>query len=742
MDPEILAFELQDDETVKKHPVSLTFPWPNEGRLYIITNQRSKCHFLQDEEGQQSFKKAPRFGKKAEGEEKFFQYGVSTKVFSVTDPTGSEWEVRLLLSPSEISRLFSSFNLIGFFSAYLVSGESRQAFQDLLDGQNATDGAEEICQAIAPFLCLPEGDGECRARLREILSGGIGGSCQGLRGMEAVMVAGGLAALMAAQLAASLGGSDVPDYKGGKTESPEKVKDQIHEMVKMFDVQAEELAISHQGKTEHVVFRNPCPDNWTSGGRKCIQSGETFEFGLCHKILLVSEARSKIQFLQSLQESYDMIAIFHVTAFAERLLTMEKWRKTLEVLLKEGQGKEMIKELSQLAATFVCSHECEAEIFQKHFRQEMTEKCSKVKNVQGGGEAVCVFGLLVAITAALKAKSIADKVIEDVPHGSDEDVDQPVLLEDQASEGSPDSNTFGAPNTQEPGHPKPETIGPNLEGNDHTANEKPKTEEDNSRISRGLADGVEDETVDETGPCRTPSIGAPDIGASSPYPDVVTHLHPIEKPSNDQLDLNPLDSNVKICGPMASPVDVPPAVEPHDLPEIPSKVVPSDTCNGREESDEVNANSLGKSVGHVHVTESGSRTPIDEDSIDVPALSTPTPSNDAEKPINQDPHKIDNGVDESLTSDPQKDPSTQIPQETESDIDPLGPRPDHPSKVDEGAMDTSNRPVAETSFPMLLVILIVALTIVSYVLPPGWAYVLYTVMALIVGAHLFLSRTA
>lgn len=35
-------------------------------------------------------------------------------------------------------------------------------------------------------------------------------------------------------------------------------------MIKVFDVMADLLTVSHKGKRVQVIFRNPCPDNWVS----------------------------------------------------------------------------------------------------------------------------------------------------------------------------------------------------------------------------------------------------------------------------------------------------------------------------------------------------------------------------------------------------------------------------------------------------------------------------------------------
>ncbi|XP_056402023.1 uncharacterized protein LOC130295368 [Hyla sarda] len=306
MDSDVTVFELQNDFSIKQHKVPLKFPRVSKSRLYIVTNQKTQLHLLYD----------PAVTPRTEGgdhhhEKSIFQYGVSTKMFSVTDPTGTAWEVRLLISPSEISRLSSNYNLTGFVS------------------------------------CL------------------------------------------------------------------------IQELIRVFDVMAELLTVTHQGKRVQIIFRNPCPDNWASGGKKLVTSGETFVFGLCHKVVSLSEAESEIQFLQNLQESYDIVSVFHLSAFVEHLLMTSSWRNRIEVFLKDkDQRKEIITEMSSLAVRFLCSKTRQT-AFLKEFQSQMLEKFSSVEAFLVGDEVVCAFGILVSILAAVAAKSIVDRP---VPDDDDEEV--------------------------------------------------------------------------------------------------------------------------------------------------------------------------------------------------------------------------------------------------------------------------------------------------------------------------------
>lgn len=757
MDPKVVAFELQDDKTVKRKAVSLTFPRQNDGRLYVITNRKSRCHFCQAPDEEQSFKKAPRSGEDWE-EKMIFQYGVSAKVFSVTDSTGSKWEVRLLLSPSEISRLSSSFNLIGCFYVYLVSEEFRHTFKELLHEQKKSEpAAEKICKAIAPFLCLPNDElvNDFHTQLSRIVKEIIIESVH-LSEEEAIMLAGGLTVLQAAELAAELGSSNVFDYRGEKKEGQETQDDQIPQMVKAFNIQTELLAVSHQEKKVHVIFRNPCTDNWASGGRKCVAGGETFEFGLCHKVFSISEPQSEIQFLQSLQESYDMVAVFHIATFTKHLLMTKKWRKALDVLLKEGHKQETIDELSQLALQFVCSVECNLKVFLKVFRKQLTETLSKVQTLPVGGEAVCVFGLLVATMAALKAKAVVDKQIDD----SDGDTEQPVPPKDEPSEGAPDCNKIGLPKTQEVDYPVPESIGPNVEKNG-TDNEA--ADDNIGGTSRGLADGLEDNSFDlfekaneennKGGSSSTHGVEAPDIGTSSPYPDDASHLSPLEEPIIQKLQSNTdcqlSRSHFKTFGLLESSVDPLPAEEPQGLLESSSKNTTLGTYNdGEQNPNEGNAFYPGSSVdrviseasvGQVHDPHGGQRTECTMDTnkpISMPPKLEST-TKDTQKTSNQDRQTIDHSGDESSTFNPQNEPSPQkSPERTESDID----KPVHPSAKVHGGEDTSHRLVEPSSLSVPLIVLIVAMIIASLMLPSQVRSMFFTGVVLLLVVHLFISR--
>ncbi|XP_072284419.1 uncharacterized protein [Pyxicephalus adspersus] len=722
MDSKVIAFELQDCKVVNKQKVSLSFPRPSESCLYVVTNQKSKCHFFQDTKEQQSFNKIS--STKKNSEEMLFQYGVSTKVFSVTDPKGTEWEVRLLLSPSEISRLSSAFNFIGYFSTYL----------------------DDIVKKF-------------HAQLSNMVNQEIRESCKDLPKDAGIMVAGMLTALMAAELAASLGGSKMFDYKGEKSASQENMKEKIQDMVNTFDLQAEHLEISHQGKMAQVIFRNPCPDNWASGGRKCMQTGETLEFGLCHKVFSMSEEKSEIQFLQSLQESYDMIPVFHIAGFTEQVLMTKKWRKTLEVLLKEGQNKETINELSQMALNFVCSTKCNAEIFLYSFTKEMAEKCSKVKTFPAGGETIRVFGLLVAIMAALKAKSIADGLIAAITPSTTKDIVHPAT---KPCEVAPDCVKIGLPITQEVDHPKPETIGPNLGESDDTVHEATKKVDEMSRV---LADGPGDENVDhfddkanrennETSSSRTPRVGTPDTEISPLDPEDVSHPPSIEKPSDDQIDSNtncPVsNSNIETCTPGEPPVGLLPPEGPQDVSEITLKLDTSDIDEvGIQDPNEDNdglvspVNSVvgGTSEGQVQDPENGLRTTFDENTLGdtmlrLQSVNSESSSEDTKKATNT--QDIDDG---DKTSTFNSDLSTQVEEKTnKSDIDQPCRRPVRPCDIDQKGKETSSSAGTRSSFLVLLNILAVTLVIVPFEFPSWLTSVFFRGLALMLGIHLFLSR--
>ncbi|XP_073465642.1 uncharacterized protein [Aquarana catesbeiana] len=729
MDSKVWVFELRDNKTVNKQSGSLTFPRPGDSSLYIITNEKSKCHLLQKSVNQKSVEKKSEEKKMKE----IFQYGGSTKLFSVTDGTENNWEVRLLLSPSEVNRLSSGFNLTGYLNTCLVSAESHEGYKDLLR-RGHKDTAEKICQMIAPFFCLPEDHmvSNCCTQLKGMMIKKIKESCKDLGVKETVMVVGGLVALMAAELAASFVASNTFDYTGEKTEIGEDLKEKIDQMVKAFNIQAELLVVSHRGKSVFIIFRNPCSDNWASGGRKQIQSGETFEFGLSHKVFSISGSQSEIQLLQSLQESYDMIAVFHIAAFAEHLLMTQKWRKTLDVLLKDDQNKEKNKEtihkLSQFAANFFCSEKCKVESFLKCFRWEVRKTLSEVKKLQVGGEAISVFGLLVAIMAALKAKAIADNRINEMPPSSDGDEELPTAPKGQLSKVGPDSKG-DLPKSQDVVHPQPETIGANFKGSDDIVNEEAATGNKGGR-SGGLGDGLGGENVDltkkaksennEMGFSRTSGVGAPETITSSPNPDDIPHSCPIEKHLNEQLDSNNdnlvISSDIKTSEPLSSPVDGLSVAEPQSaekgqelqgVPEITSTVGTLNTCkDDRQDQDEVNIKDPGLSlgnmpsktfVGHVHDPYSGSGTTYDEETIDNTTPDVPTPTldsfyKDTENTGHQETPILDLSGEESLTLKSQKDPSTPILQDTIDDTTPDVPTP----TLDPSYKDTENTGHQET----------------------------------------------
>ncbi|XP_063803044.1 uncharacterized protein LOC134980239 [Pseudophryne corroboree] len=409
MASKVIVFELQSDNTVKKQEVIPTFPWSTKDRLCIITTQRSNLHLLHH--GGDLPSKQKNLDSMKDSEEKSaFQYGVSTKVFAVTDETGKKWEVRLLLSPREVSRLSSFFNLTGFANACLASKKYRDSLA-LLGGRRPKqeDAVREICTAASRFLCLPEDrivSSDYTNELYRILNENVTASCIGIN--EHSLVVGTLVALVAAELAVSVGASENFDHD--VKESQEDQGEQIKQMIQAFDVAADLLTVTHLGKRVQVILRNPCPDKWASGSIKGTELGEKLIFGMCHKVLSFSNMESEIQFLQSLQESHDMVAAFHFPAFVEHLLKVSKWSDDIRLFLKEDnqKKKEIIDKLSHLAVRFVCSEKCQGEIFMKWFRREMREKWSSVKSISVGGEAICAFAILVAVLAALTAKSIAD----------------------------------------------------------------------------------------------------------------------------------------------------------------------------------------------------------------------------------------------------------------------------------------------------------------------------------------------
>ncbi|XP_040267360.1 uncharacterized protein LOC120981737 [Bufo bufo] len=404
MDSMVTVFELQKDCSVKQHTVPLTFNRVNKSRLYVVTNQNTQLHLLNHPVGSPR----PEEGGDAFQKKTIFQHGMSTKVLSIMDATaGTAWEVRVLLSPLEISRLSSNFNLTGFVKACLTMEEYQKSLSPLCDVQ-------KLCMAAAQFLSFTE-DGivndYCK-ELNRLLTEKVGASHIGQQEMNS-MVFGALVALVAAELAASSGGTRSFDYRPKKENTQEDQREQIQEMVKVFDVMVDLLSVSHQRKRLQILFRNPCPDNWASGGKTLAHSGETFVFGLSHKVVSISEAESEIQFLQNLQESYDLISVFHLPALVEHLLMTSTWRNKIELFLKEkNQRKEIIHELSTLAERFICSKICK-QIFLKEFQKEMFKKWLSAQVFLEGDEVVCCFGILVAILAAVIAKSIADRPTTD-----------------------------------------------------------------------------------------------------------------------------------------------------------------------------------------------------------------------------------------------------------------------------------------------------------------------------------------
>ncbi|XP_071972416.1 uncharacterized protein [Engystomops pustulosus] len=414
MDSKVTVLELQKDFSVTQHEVPLRFPRVSRNRLVIVTNQRSHLHLLSRSAGD--------LGTEEGGvqEKNIFHYGVSTKIFALTGP--HDCEVHVLLKPSEISRLSSNFNLTGFVISCLTKKEYQESVSSIIGGHEAN--VTELCRAAGQFCSFSEDnivDGYCEELIRT-LNEKVGASFVGQEKMEDMRI-GALVALVAAELAASVPTSF--DYRVIKDKTQEDQGEQIQQMIKVFDVMAELLTVSHQGKRVQIIFRNPCPDNWASGGKKSVQSGETFIFGLCHKVVSISENKSEIQFLQNLQESYDLVAVFHLPAFVEHLLMTSAWRNKIERFLKEeDHRKEIALELSSLAERFICSKSCPKKTFVKEFQEKMIQKWSGVDALSVGDEIVCSFGILVAILAAVTTKSVVDsKDNEEVEETSEELVD-------------------------------------------------------------------------------------------------------------------------------------------------------------------------------------------------------------------------------------------------------------------------------------------------------------------------------
>ncbi|XP_044127752.1 uncharacterized protein LOC122921665 [Bufo gargarizans] len=427
MDSMVTVFELQKDCSVKQHAVPLTFPRVNKSRLYVVTNQNTQLHLLNNPVGSPR----PEEGGDAFQGKTIFQHGMSTKVLAIMDATGTAWEVRVLLSPLEISRLSSNFNLTGFVRACLTMEEYQKSLSSLC-------GVQKLCMAASQFLSFTEDsivNDYCK-ELDRLLTEKVGASCIGQQEMNS-MVFGALVALVAAELAAS-GGTRSFDYRPKKKNTQEDQREQIQEMVKVFDVMVDLLSVSHQRKRLQILFRNPCPDNWASGGKTLAHSGETFVFGLSHKVVSISEAESEIQFLQNLQESYDLISVFHLPALVEHLLMTSTWRNKIELFLKEKNlREEIIYELSTLAERFICSKICK-QIFLKEFQKEMFKKWLSAQVFLEGDEVVCCFGILVAILAAVIAKSIADRPSTDSEEeeGPEEPTAELVVVDDNRSSAS------------------------------------------------------------------------------------------------------------------------------------------------------------------------------------------------------------------------------------------------------------------------------------------------------------------
>ncbi|XP_066465127.1 uncharacterized protein [Eleutherodactylus coqui] len=393
MDSRVSVLELQNDCSVKQHEVPLTFPRGSKSRLYVVTNQNTQLHLLNILGGNPRTEE----GGGAVQEKSIFQHGVSTKVFAIMDATGTEWEIRVLLSPSEISRLSSSFNLTGFVSVCLTDEKYQDSLQSLC-GPHPKHKAnvQELCMTAAQFLSYSEENlvNDYCKELNRILTEKVGAAFIGQQKLDC-MVVGALVALVAAELATSVGSTSSFDYKAEKEKTQDDQTKQIQEMIEVFDVMADLLTVSHQGKRVQIIFRNPCPDNWASGGKKLVKSGETFVFGLCHKVLSISESKSEMTSAS---------------------------RNKIEIFLKEqDQRKEIIRDLSFLAVRFICSKTCHQKTFLKEFQDEMLKKWSSVEAFLVGDEAVCSFGILVAILAAIIVKSIVDRCICDAEEDNSEE---------------------------------------------------------------------------------------------------------------------------------------------------------------------------------------------------------------------------------------------------------------------------------------------------------------------------------
>ncbi|XP_069583458.1 uncharacterized protein [Ranitomeya imitator] len=404
MDAKVTVFEVQNDYSVKQHEVALKFPRVSKSRLYIITNHNTQLHLLNKEDF------LLRGGNK---EKSMFQHGVSTKVLTVTNTIGIDWEVCMLLSPSEISRLSPNFNIMGFFKSCLMDINYQDSLSSLC-GPNKKHkvNVQELSKAAAQFLSSCEDhivNDYCKS-LNGILTEKLQAFC--ISQKKGDIVIGALMALVAAELATSMKGIGSFDYRAEKEKKQEDQREQIKKMMNVFDVMVNLLTLTHQGKRVQIMFRNPCPDNWALGGKKPVHSEETFVFGLCHKVVSISEAESEVQFLQNLQESYDIVSVFHLPAFVENLLMTSAWRNKIELFLKkQDERKQIVHELSSLALKFICSKTCQQKTFMKEFQGEMLKKWLKVEAFFVGAEIVCSFGILVAILAAVTAKSIVERRI-------------------------------------------------------------------------------------------------------------------------------------------------------------------------------------------------------------------------------------------------------------------------------------------------------------------------------------------
>ncbi|XP_063295379.1 titin homolog [Pelobates fuscus] len=404
---------VEEDGSVKKEEITLNFPNRNKNKQYklrIVTSRNSASHLQPKPDSSQTQLNLDTSQHSADS--RGFQYGMSSKVCGVS---GVE-EVRLLLSPQEIHKLNSCFNLIGFYQT-LVSHPSvlLNSFFDGTKYKPKKGKVQEICSLASQFFSSSDKDEiqKFSEKLKHHLNITVANTCCGLNNPTRTMVLGVLLVLLAAKEAMFINRlkntGDISEKI--KISDISNYKEQFEQMVKEFDVQAGLLTVPFQGKNVFVLFRNPSPDDWASGGVSESDSGVQFTFGLCHRLYSMSGTGWEIQFLQSLKESYDISSVFHLPGFAHHLLMDPEWRKKLDSLqIKESQ-KDVIAEFSKLAERFLClEYKKYHYTFIKCFEDKM-EKCSVVTSFPEGGEGLIIYGMLVALKAALIAKGIKDRAI-------------------------------------------------------------------------------------------------------------------------------------------------------------------------------------------------------------------------------------------------------------------------------------------------------------------------------------------